>query len=155
MNLAATCLRTLAAAAGVSSWEGCALAAARRRLAELAADGAARRLSSSSFEVDYTISYDPAVVTVDVVTLAAAVETSAAAAVSGGGFAASLATYMPAEYASAVTVTAVAVAVVATSAPTFWSDTAEADPTPPVILRRIGGEPDLPACGCDQARAAA
>ena len=98
-------------------------------------------------------SYDPAVVAVDVTTLAAAVDQAATDAIADGSMDAALTTYMPTEYASAIEVTSVTTTVVATSAPTFWSDTDEQEPTPAVILRRIGGEPDLPACGCDEKRA--
>ena len=124
----------------------------RRRLA-VDGSGEQRALSTSSFAVDYTISYDPAVVDVDPTVLAAAVDTAATDALADGSFDTALTTYMPTEYASAVTVTAISTTVLATSAPTFWSDTDESEPTPPVILRRIGGEPDLPACGCDEKRA--
>ena len=126
---------------------------ARRRL-DVTLDGASRKLSTEQFSVDYTISYDPAVVDVDVTTLAAAVDQAATDAIADGSMDAALTTYMPTEYASAIEVTSVTTTVVATSAPTFWSDTDEQEPTPAVILRRIGGEPDLPACGCDEKRAA-
>ena len=60
-----------------------------------------RRLQSSNFAVSYTISYDPAVVTVDIATVAATVDAAAAAAVANGDFATSIASNMPAEYRTA------------------------------------------------------
>ncbi|KAH8056254.1 putative 2OG-Fe(II) oxygenase [Aureococcus anophagefferens] len=73
----------------------------RRRLA-VDGSGEQRALSTSSFAVDYTISYDPAVVDVDPTVLAAAVDTAATDALADGSFDTALTTYMPTEYASAV-----------------------------------------------------
>ena len=124
-----------------------------RRL-DVGADGSesgGRALQTSySFEISYTISYDPAEVTIDVVELEEAVMQAQQDAIDGGNFATALDTYMPAQYVGAVTVTVVSVTILATSAPTFWSDTDEAEPTPEVIIRRLGGHSDLPACGCDE-----
>ena len=70
--------------------------------------------------------------------------------VTGNPYVASDVAAVTALFVGSVVITEVAVTILSTEAPTFWSDTEE-NMEPVIVSRRQGGVAvsDLPACGCD------
>ena len=82
--------------------------------------------------------------------LGAAADPNVINPLTGAAYAASDVAAVTALFVGSVVITEVAVTILSTEAPTFWSDTEE-NMEPVIVSRRQGGVAvsDLPACGCD------